>query len=140
MSRSGYSEECDGPELIMWRGAVNQAIHGKRGQKLLREMAHALDAMPEKILIARELVHEGEHCALGVVGAARGIDMTTVDPEESDKVAKLFDIAEALAKEIVYINDDAGYGIDSDSKRWERVRKWVADHIKAPNITEEDRP
>ena len=32
MSRSGYTDECDGWELVRWRGAVNSAIRGKRGQ------------------------------------------------------------------------------------------------------------
>ena len=29
MSRSGYTDECDGWELVRWRGAVNSAIRGK---------------------------------------------------------------------------------------------------------------
>lgn len=35
MSRSGYSDDCYGWELICWRGAVNSAIKGKRGQSFL---------------------------------------------------------------------------------------------------------
>lgn len=56
MSRSGYTEDCDGWDLIRWRGAVASAIRGKRGQAFLREALAALDAMPEKQLISHDLV------------------------------------------------------------------------------------
>lgn len=37
MSRSGYTDDCDDQwALIRWRGAVNSAIKGKRGQQALR--------------------------------------------------------------------------------------------------------
>jgi hypothetical protein len=82
MSRAQYSEDIDGWELIRWRGAVAKAIKGKRGQAFLREMLIALDALPDKRLIARELEKDGEVCAIGSVGKARGIDLSTVDPED----------------------------------------------------------
>lgn len=159
MSRSGYTDDCEGTELAMWRGAVASAIRGKRGQALLRETLTALDAMPIKELIAHELVQEGEFCTLGVVGHARGIDMTTIDPEDRDAVAQVFGIAPALAAEIVYLNDEAFDDhkwvhieicgpMRSDrwpyekhirtvrvpvenaaAKRWKHMRDWVAKHI-----------
>jgi hypothetical protein len=107
MSRSGYSDECDGWDLIRWRGAVNSAIKGKRGQAILKEMLAALDAMPIKRLGKDELVTaDGDYCALGVVGNARGIDMESIDPEDSEWVAQTFGIAKALAKEIMWMNDE----------------------------------
>src|ERR1043165_286590 len=110
MSRSGYSDDCDSQEarwtLIRWRGAVNSAIKGKRGQAFLREALAALDALPEKRLIAKDLAAHGEFCTLGAVGARRGIDMSEVDPEDYETVAPMFGISEALAREIVYLNDD----------------------------------
>jgi hypothetical protein len=42
----------------------------------------ALDAMPDKRLIAHELRKNGEVCALGSVGAARGLDLEALDPED----------------------------------------------------------
>ena len=156
MSRSGYSEDCDGWALIRWRGAVTSAIKGVRGQSFLRELLERLDAMPEKRLIAQELVTpDGEYCALGVVGAARGIDMTTLDPEDRESVARVFGIAPALAAEIVYEND-AQYGSwawanfelcgpmrpyegrqrtvriangNEANDRWNRMREWAASNI-----------
>ena len=61
MSRSGYSYDIeDNWSLIKCRGAVASAIRGKRGQALLRAMLVALDELPEKRLIAGELIFQGE--------------------------------------------------------------------------------
>jgi hypothetical protein len=107
MSRSGYSDDDSDGRLALWRGAVASSIRGKRGQRLLRELAEALDAMPVKELVSGELEDaDGEHCALGVVGQRRGVALKTVDPDDWDAVAKMFDIASPLAREIVYMNDE----------------------------------
>jgi hypothetical protein len=128
MSRHDYSDDCD--DILMhgrWRGRVASAIRGKRGQKLLKEMAEALDAMPVKRLIAGELRAEESYCALGVVGAKRGLDMDGLDPEDAETVAQTFDIAEPLAREIVYVNDES-HG--TPEQRWETVRQWVQAQIR----------
>ncbi|KJU81031.1 hypothetical protein N619_01330 [Ectopseudomonas oleovorans] len=130
MSRSGYSDDCDGWELICWRGAVNSAIKGKRGQAFLIELRDALDAMPEKRLISEELEADGQFCTLGVLGAKRGIDMKGVDPDDRESVASLFGIAPAMAAEIVFENDEVGsWRNESPEDRWKRMRKWVEDNI-----------
>ncbi|MEQ6327304.1 hypothetical protein VLF92_03065 [Pseudomonas chengduensis] len=130
MSRSGYSDDCDGWELICWRGAVNSAIKGKRGQAFLIELRDALDAMPEKRLISEELEADGQFCTLGVLGAKRGIDMKGVDPDDRESVARLFGIAPAMAAEIVFENDEVGsWRNESPEDRWKRMRKWVEDNI-----------
>lgn len=124
MSRSGYSYDCD--NLAMWRGAVRSATFGKRGQKLLSDLLVALDAMPVKELIAGELEADGAHCALGVVGKVRGVPLVELDPEDRDAVGQAFDIAPALAAEIVYENDEVGRWSETPAERWCRVRAWVA--------------
>ena len=130
MSRSGYSEECDNWDLIRWRGAVERAMLGKRGQKLLRELRDALDAMPVKRLITGALEQDGDVCALGAVGVARGLNMTTLDPVDSKAVAQAFDIAPALAKEIMAVNDDDfAWREETPEQRWRRVRTWVGYQI-----------
>lgn len=156
MSRSGYSDDNDDQwATIRWRGAVNAAIKGKRGQQFLRELAAAMDAMPEKRLVANELQADGAFCALGVVGAARGIDMSRVDPDDRECVAKMFGVAEAMAAEIMWENDEAidqwvwqeveVYGPiqpwerrertvrvlrpNAEERRWRYMRDWVAGHI-----------
>lgn len=136
MSRSGYTD--DDENLAMWRGQVASAIRGKRGQRLLVDLLAALDAMPEKALVPGELeTADGAVCALGRV---RGIDMQKIDPEDPPQVAAAFDIAEQLAQEIVYMNDEhfdyaweGSKRVDfSPEQRWIGMRAWVAKQIKAP--------
>lgn len=109
MSRSGYTDDDGDDPLAMgrWRAAVRSAINGKRGQAALRETLAALDAMPQKALIGESLVTPtGEFCTLGVLGAARGLDLGDVDPEDWDKVAAILGIAPAMVREIVFENDE----------------------------------
>lgn len=124
MSRSGYSEDIDNWDLIRWRGQVTSAIKGKRGQQLLKEMAVALDEMPDKKLITGELKQNGSYCALGVVGAKRGIDLDNFDPDNSEEIADRFNIAHQLAKEIAYMNDEV-CGYKTPEERWAYMRDWV---------------
>lgn len=135
MSRSGYSDSCDGWDLIRWRGAVAQATRGVRGQQFLKELLAALDAMPEKRLIANHLeVQEVGVCAIGCLGKAKSIDMANLDPEEPEQVAKAFGIASALVQEIVYHNDECGSwdGSETPEQRWQRMRNWVSEQILTP--------
>lgn len=163
MSRSGYTDDCDDNwRLIMWRGAVNSALRGKRGQAFLREALAALDALPEKALASESLATaDGEFCTLGAVGRLRGIDMAALDPEDYTEVAKAFGISEAMAREIVYENDEIvdewdfveveicgpmrirwpDWGRHKRSvrvpakgaaqRRWWHMRNWVQQHIKS---------
>jgi predicted outer membrane lipoprotein len=158
MSRSGYSDDCDGWALIRWRGAVSQAIRGKRGQAMLGEMLQALDALPEPSLAAESLVTaDGEYCALGALGQARGIDLEHIDLDDRGSVAQAFGVAEALAAEIMDLNDRGSFderiyfnfelcgpmrSWESHSQlrwtadqnagriRWSRMRSWVISNIK----------
>jgi predicted outer membrane lipoprotein len=158
MSRSGYSDDCDGWALFRWRGAVSQAIRGKRGQAMLGEMLQALDALPEPTLAAESLVtSDGEYCALGALGRARAMELESINPDDRESVAQAFGVAEALAAEIMDLNDRDSFderiyfNFDvcgpmrrweshrqlrwaTDPKagriRWSRVRAWVASHIK----------
>ena len=123
MSRSGYSDDCENPEL--WRTAVDRALQGRRGQAFLREMLLALDALPEKKLIADDLVRGGEVCAIAAVGKARGMDMTGVDPEAREAIAGKFGIAFAMVCEIFWINDEGGRSSETPEERFARVRRWV---------------
>ncbi len=138
MSRSGYSEDCDGWELIRWRGAVASAIRGKRGQSFLREMLTALEALPQKRLIAEQLEEGGEVCAIGSVGKLRGLDMSRLDPEYSDHIAKVFGVSEALVKEIESINDGdfCWRGDMTPEKRFDTVRKWVVTQLTKGTVEE----
>ena len=129
MSRSGYSDDCDGWALICWRGAVESALRGKRGQAFLRELSEALDALSEKRLIADNLERDGEVCAIGAVGRARGLDMSNLDPYEPERLSEAFDIACAMAQEISWVNDESGIYNETPEERFQRVRRWVNEKL-----------
>lgn len=131
MSRSGYCDDLTNWSHICWRGAVASAIRGKRGQAFLKELLAALDALPEKRLIAWELQQKDQVCALGAVGKSRGLDMEDLDPEDHEKVAKAFDIPHALACEIMWENDEARYWEQTPEQRFKYVRDWVVRHIRS---------
>ena len=139
MSRSGYNDDCDDMwQAIKWRGWVASATRGKRGQKLLRDLLDALDAMPwwRRKLIVGELVEKKgmtkQYCVLGVLGARRGIDMKDIEVEDSEQVGEVFDISHCLASEIVYMNDEVFSGYDPKG-RWREMRNWVESQIKTPS-------
>lgn len=190
MGRSGYSDDVDNDwSLIMYRGAVTSAMRGKRGRAFFTAMVEALDAMPERRLIADELhvapapndmvawlfadsirpevarwhyydwraempvYREAEGalklfaatahcgvCALGALGLHRGLPMAGLDPENAEAVSTTFDIAEALAREVVYENDERWYWDsaarvsreETPEERWSRMRAWAVSHLPAP--------
>lgn len=159
MSRSGYTDECDDNfASIRWRGAVNSAIKGKRGQAFLRELLAALDAMPDKRLAEGDLEVDGDFCALGVIGKARGIDISNIDTEDYGRLSSVFGISEALAREIMWENDESVDNFkredfelcgpvrpwqmktvwqivpdpDAQKKRWQYMRSWVQANLKEP--------
>lgn len=138
MSRSGYYDGWgDEWALIRWRGAVASALRGRRGQAFLRELRDALDELPEQKLIAGALEKDGCVCALGAVGRKRGLpNMDEIDPEDREKIAQTFGIAEAMAAEIMYENDEGEIfrfnetTEEIDARRFRRLREWVDGHIR----------
>lgn len=131
MSRSGYSDdyESDVP-LEFYRQAVQRATTGYRGQHLLRKLRDALDAMPVKRLIVEAIKDSsGEVCAFGALDP----NAPAYDPNKDDDwnghacdLAKHFNVAPALASEIVYMNDEYWCGRnETPEARWIRMRAWV---------------
>jgi hypothetical protein len=129
MSRSGYSDDFSGSELGLYRASVERAIGGKRGQKFLREMLVAFDALPIKRLAEDTLVTGENVCAMGAVALARGVDVSEVSPEDRDEVGRVFDIAPSMAAEIAYMNDECGGG-ESDEDRFVRMREWARRQLR----------
>lgn len=159
MSRSGYCDDIDDPLAFgRWRAAVNSAFRGKRGQRLLRDALDALDAMPDKRLVAKRLVVDGWQppwggdnvvvggddladdrglplpmgsvCLLGAVAQQRKLSVSDVDPDDYATVAARFDIAEAMSREIVYMNDEGSSRyMETPEQRWQRMRAWVASRL-----------
>jgi hypothetical protein len=139
MSRSGYDDYDDYDPLATgrYRAQVASAIRGKRGQALLRELLAALDAMADKRLVAGELEADGSFCALGVVGHARGLNLANIDTYDVESLGPKFNIAEQLAREIMWVNDE-----HVSEHRWIEVeicgpmRRWDVGHrqtIQVPN-------
>lgn len=128
MSRSGLYED-DGEDTLAhgrWRGAVMSAIRGKRGQAFLRELADALDAMPEKHLVAGALQSEdGCHCTLGVIGLKRGLDVASMDVDDYDAIAGSLQVNAKIAQEIMWENDETF----SD---WEHVEAEICGPMRPP--------
>lgn len=125
---------------------------------MLRELVQALDALPAKRLAAGSLVTaDGEVCTLGALGRARGMDLAPLDPEDREAVAKAFGVAEALAAEIMYLNDEEGpqeqtafnfrvcgpmrpweshtqlryrWNEQAGAARWSQMRAWAVANLK----------
>jgi hypothetical protein len=134
MSRSGYTydmwDENDSMGTFnCYRANVNRAFNGKNGRAFLQELAEAMDAMPEKRLIANELINPvGEVCAIGAVCKKRNLDVSQVNIEDPEEVAKLVKISKALAAEIEGENDDGPRG-ETPEGRFMRIRQWVSDRL-----------
>ena len=130
MSRSGYTD--DAPHLELYRANVRRTIHSKRGQQFLAELLATLDAMPEKVLIDRELMDAGGAvCAIGAVCKARGMDVSRVDYDNPEAVGNVVGISRIMAAEIEYENDEGNWRerYETPEQRWERMRKWAEDHL-----------
>lgn len=134
MSRSEYTDEIDSTwQHIQWRGAVKAAIKGRRGQKLLRDLVTALDAMPVKELITEKLVTpEGAVCALGAVGVKRRMRLAHLDPDDHVAVGKAFHVANALVREIVHMNDET-FARATPAARWAAMREWAVARLTPPD-------
>ena len=144
MSRSGYSDDCE--NLNLYRGTVERAAYGKRGQAFLRELVAALDAMPIKRLVASELeTTDGEVCALGSLGRAKGIAVKELDTYDTHDLGRKFNIAHQLAAETMFQNDECGLDMwdgrkrvtETPEERWTRMRKWAVEQLRP--TTEPDR-
>lgn len=135
MSRSGYSDDYEGEvPLEFYRQAVHRATTGYRGQHLLCKLRDALDAMPVKRLIAGDIKDsDGNVCALGALDAtAPAYDEDDDGWDHSRQLAAHFNIAHALAAEIVYMNDEYCSWRSKDEtpeQRWIRMRAWVDSQI-----------
>ena len=133
MSRHGYSDDLEQPELAMWRGRVASAIRGRRGQRFLAELLAALDAVPGHRLVKNALEANGEVCALGSLAKVKGIDTSQYDYDNPEwmnaDLSERFKIAECLVQEVEYENDEGRWN-ETPEQRWERMRAWVVHHLK----------
>ena len=142
MSRHGYLDEEDRPgQFALYAQRVRNAARGKRGQAWLRELLAALDAMPVKELAAHTVASRGECCAVGALAIHRGIDLTEITYDDrydeeaqgdrtTEWLAKQFDVANCLLRDVVYENDEGGKWDETPAHRWTRMRALVARLVK----------
>lgn len=140
MSRSQYSDDNEPLVHGRWRAQVASALRGKRGQALLRDMIAALDAMPEKRLVADVMqADDGTACALTAVARYRGVSVEDIDNEspEPEDLASRLDIAHQLAQEVMFVNDEAGWSqmVKTPEDRWTFVRSWAVKNLREKEVT-----
>lgn len=131
MGRSGYNYDYDEPgALAMWRGVIASATRGKRGQRFFRDLVSALDAVPDKRLIANEFQRDdGAMCALGALAKVKGADLAEWREEDYELLGEAFDIAHQLAQEVMFMNDEERSS-ETREDRWIRMRAWAASQIR----------
>lgn len=151
MSRSGYTDDVDDVlQLGRWRAQVKSATRGKRGQKMLRDLVAALDAMESKELHARVIVSDdGCCCAMGALLKHRGVEEGYVLKsleiegledweleERNEDMASDLDVAHQLVAEVVYHNDDTPmwhfareWRCTEEEARWRWMREWASKQL-----------
>jgi hypothetical protein len=65
VAREWYDDDCDPLGEGRYLNNARRSLRGRKGQAVLREVRAALLAMPEKRLIAGDLLKDGEVCAIG---------------------------------------------------------------------------
>lgn len=137
MSRSGYSDDYN----PLYRGTVASAARGKRGQALLRDLVAALNAMPDKRLSAGVLKDEdGCMCSLGALAEFRRIHVEDIAFDDdygfssaaSWELSNRLDAAQCLINEVMFMNDEGGWGTETPETRWHRMWVWAQQLIKEP--------
>ena len=128
MSRSGYGDYDSNDHWghIRWRGAVARGFKGKRGQEFLKEAIEVMDGMEVKSISNLELGDPAlGYCTLGVVGAAREMDLKSLQFAEAQTVGDAFGISGAMAAEIMFMNDEAMHYDETGEERWKRMRRFL---------------
>jgi len=144
MSRFDDSDEEDFPNQgELYAQATKNAVNGKKGQAVLRELEAALLAMPVKRLTTSFLAFEGDVCALGALAVhrkiAKGVSRSDAIDELECRGATAstsvsfaeheLKIVGSLAAEIAYTNDERVDSCATPEERYEEVLHWVRKQI-----------
>ncbi len=141
-----YWQDFEG-QHDLYRQATINAINGKKGQKLLKELEQALLALPEKRLVEGSFCDGKEVCASGALvryrELSKGRSRDEVLAELAEKSASTNNELEgqefamrelgcvrSLAWSIVFANDQ-DEGRYTPEQRYEHVLSWVKENIKA---------
>jgi hypothetical protein len=151
MSRSNYTDDYgdDFPgQLALYRANVKRSMRSRAGQARLRELRDALLALPVKALEYETFVDpfatEPHVCALGAWALAKtgnAIEAAKLVGEGADDDVT----AEALGplgwphlvvRDIIYLNDEASYNVETPAQRYTRMLGWVSSQIvETPNAS-----
>lgn len=144
MSRLLYNDDdCSPSEEGLQKGWFLSTIRGQRGQRFLRELVAALDALPTPELSsgALEDAKTGCCCAFGAVRRLRGPENVKLwfHPEEEDMtpnhLAEPFGVSQTLAWAVVQANEDMNESNAEQARRhrWAEVRAWAVRHLQEAN-------
>lgn len=139
-----------------WIAGATRALQGRRGQTFLYWLIKALDAMPEKELVSGQFrAAEGQFDALGVIAAARDLDLYYIESWDHGRMGEILDIAGSLVVEVMEQNDQgvpvrdwhelcgplppwiperfrpaiALESADARRQRWQYMRDWAERHL-----------
>lgn len=101
------------------------------GQKFMRELITALDALPEKRLITDLLSDGSDCCALGAVGRLRGVtrDEMYKIGDDGRRARDLLCITRELADSVTAENDYFGELGTTPRERWQHMRAWAESQL-----------
>lgn len=147
-NRIGYSDDEDFPgQFGMWQANCQRSLHGRDGQKSLRELEAALIALPNKRLIARELFDGSDCCAVGALVRAKRITPKNDPERDMDMVGTECGMPRLVAWKVVELNDmdfsrrwapeTAEYGGGNwvsytPEERYAAMLSWVRSQLAAP--------
>ena len=55
--------------------------------------------------------------------------MTEIDPEDHEYLARVFGIAHAMAREIMWENDEGTYQNETPEQRFDRMLTWANENL-----------
>lgn len=124
--RIDCSDEEDFPgQFDLWQGNCRRSLQGKAGQAALRELEAALLALPDKRLIANDLINgEGEVCAIGALAKQKGAingRLVSLGEYDMEEVGVLLGMPRLVAWKVVYENDK---GIDFEYETLPGPYRW----------------
>lgn len=152
MTRISYSEDEERPgQFALWQANCRRSLQGKAGQTSLRELEHALLALPDKRLIKGVLqTEDGDVCAIGALAKYKGVAQTKADPDyEMEEVGVELGMPRLVAWKVVELNDiQIGGHFDytkgprgqwvpaTPEERYKKVLAWVQKQLGHSNLHE----
>lgn len=142
----------EGPPPAFWQQAARNALRGRKGQAVLRELRAALLALPEPRLIEGRFCSGLDVCPLGALAKQRLAAGSTIPwgrapftsmeeleerlGEELEEEWTTVDLGEAmglkktLAWTIAYENDEGNWNTETPEQRYQRMQSWVEGQLR----------